>query len=206
MNVTPISGTNNITPVDNNNNFELIINNTTANAPNNTHWLTQEAFMLDVINTFQNFGFNLIDNLGVNATTNNADALLSTNITLSEALNNFVLSLQAALNQASTTNQTGTTNTTEQGANADQTGFNNFATDLFLLSLLNNNGLTGTNNITSNPLLQSNFDTLLNVLLPLSPGVTTSPNLNDFFNMMLNNLQILINNQNNVGTSISTTI
>jgi hypothetical protein len=205
MNVTPISGTNNVTPVQPNQDNELVINYPTpTNVPNKTQWLSQEAFMLDVINAFQNFGFNILDNLGVN-NTNNTNSLLSNNMSLSEALNNFVYSLQAALNQAS---QTGAPNQEEPTGqeNPNNQGFNNFATDLLLLSLLNNNNssLINDNNINSNPLLQSNFNTLLSVLSTLSPTVT-APTLNDFFNRMLNNLEKQINSLNNVGTSISTT-
>ena len=206
MNVTPISGTTSTTPVQTNSFVNLITNSSTTNAPNNAQWLAQEAFMLDVINSFQNFGFNLLDSLGVNNTSTDTNPLLSTNVNLSESLNSFVFSLQSSLEQASIKNQEGTSNNNSNNNTKDQ-GFNNFANDLLLLSLLNNNNSSLTGNstdINSNPILQSNFNNLLNLLLPLSPNVTTPPTLNDFFNMMLNNLEKQINNQNTVGTSIST--
>lgn len=166
---------------------------------------SKEAFLVDVINTFQNFGFNLVDNLNANSSSSLGNSniltdekLSSSSLSLTNALNNFVFSLQSSLDQAS---QTGSSEST-----TEQNGFNGFSNDLLLLSLLTNNSLAKNSIFLSNPLLESNFKSLIDILAPRSPGVATLPNLSDFFNMMLNNLQTISNDQNNVGTSISISV
>lgn len=189
MNVSPISGVNYVTPMETDNNTPLVVEINKVMPVNNKQWFMQEAFMNDVINAFKNFGYTLLGNL---AAANNAGSLLNVN----SALNNFVLSLQSALNQADSIN-----NPTAEEDNKETAGYNHFAADLALLASLNNS-----TSISGNPLLQSNYQELQSVLQPLTPAVTTTPTLSDFFNMMLNNLQKQINNQNNVGTSVSTSV
>ena len=147
---------------------------------------------------FQGFGFN------VNSLINfdNSNSLGLSNIAINQSLTAFVRSLQASLNltQANET-QTTTGNSVSnnnQASTAQEPGFSNFINDLlFLISNNNSNNQFG---------LQSNFNNLINLLLPNSPGVSQSPTIDTFLAMMLANLQNGINNQNQIGTSINTLI
>ena len=147
--------------------------------------------MADVVKAFELFRFNVSVLL-----TSNSGSDFSSSVT--QALTDFVHSLQVVLNQiqANQTPPTDNGEVTNPPPTDAQTGFNNFINDLFFL--INNN--------TSSP-LQSNFDFLVNLLSPNSPTVGQNPSLSDFLSMMLINLQNNeVNNQNDAGTSIATEV
>ena len=197
MNITPLEGINKVKPVE-----STIVNPVNVEFNNsiqaNLTYPSDEAFLRDVVLAFQGFGFN------VNSLINfdNSNFLGFANVAINQSLTAFVRSLQASLNltqaQETQTNNGNSVSNNNQTSTTQEPGFSNFINDLlFLISNNNSNNQFG---------LQSNFNNLINLLLPNSPGVSQSPTIDTFLAMMLANLQNGINNQNQIGTSIHTLI
>jgi DNA polymerase III psi subunit len=198
MNVTAISGVNQSPPTDMNLNTSPIANNFNLTVVANGSFSSNEAFMADVIKGLESFGFNVSSALALNTTN------LTGNLSIQQALNNFVHSLQVALNQAD--NIASSQNT--QASTQTQVGFNNFIDDLiFLIGSSNNNALLqSNNNLNSSSLLQSNFNSFLNLLSLNTSSASVTPSLSDLLSVILINLQTDQVNQNSIGTSLNTQI
>lgn len=184
MNMTPINGVNTITPL----NFNIVnpVTNQQSNTiQTNTSTSSNEAFMTDVLNAFDSLGLSTTSLL--NDTSSSTSSDFSSTAT-SEALTQFVQSLQVTLNQLSDQKTSTGNNPTPPEL---QAGFNSFINDL---SFLINNNDSG---------LQSNFD-FLTSLLSNPSSTSQTPSLSDFLSTMLSNLENNIINQNSIGTSITT--
>jgi hypothetical protein len=199
MNITPIDRVDEVPPIQTNI-VTPIANEISLTIPNNILFRSDEAFMVDIIRAFEQFGFNISANLALNNNTTLDD---STNTTVSDVLDKFVHSLQAALNQIQTPssspreeNEEVNPNPSTQASETD-TGFTNFISDL--LFLMNTNSSTNTQ-------LQSNFDTLVRSLLPNSSAVTGNPSLSEFLNMMITDANDDQNNQHDAGTTFATKV
>lgn len=183
MNITPLDGINRISPTQSNI-VKPINNSVNTTIQSNLLSNSNEAFMNDVLSAFNSLGVDTTSLLTNSSTSSNFS-----NVATTQALTQFVQSLQVTLNQLND-------QTTSSGNNPTpstlQAGFNSFINDLSFL--INNNS--------SN--LQSSFDLLNNLLSSNSSTSTQTPSLSDFLSTMLNNLENSINNQNSIGTSIAT--
>lgn len=182
MNMAPINGVNTVTPLDSS--IVTPVNNQKSNTiQTNTPTAANEAFMADVLNAFNSLGLSSTSLLTDSSTSSDFS-----NVATTEALTQFVQSLQVTLNQLNDQQTSTGNNPTPPEL---QAGFNSFINDLSFLINNNNSGL------------QSNFN-FLTSLLSNPSSTSQTPSLSDFLSMMLSNLENNILNQNSVGTSITT--